>query len=195
MAFRGIPTIAPGPIGRPTGATNVVTNGGLETNTTGWAAIGTNTIARSIEQAHSGAASLKVTYQDAASPMAAFQPPLVITDDLYTFHYWVYVPAAWDGGQIRIRNGATIGAFTGSTATDENYANMALVDQWQRISCVVNPDAGDLSGRLDVCAASAPTAGRFIYVDDAQVELGSVATPYIATDGASASRQPLKWVA
>lgn len=195
MAFRGIPTIAPGPIGRPTGATNIVTNGGIETNTTGWAASGTNTIARSTEQAHSGAASLKITYSNSVTPMAVFEPPLVITDALHTFSYWVYVPTAWDGGQIKIRHLTTIGGFTGSTATDEQYANMALVDQWQRISCVVDPDAGDLSGRLDVCTASAPTAGRFIYVDDAQVELGSVATPYIATDGASASRQPLKWVA
>lgn len=196
LAFRGIPSIGGlSGIGKPTGRTNIATNGGAETNTSGWAAIGTNTIARSTEQAHSGAASFKVTYQNSAAPMAVYEPPLVITDELHAFSMWVYVPAAWDGGQIKIRHSTTIGGFIGSTATDEVHADMALRDQWQRISCVVNPDAADLSGRLDVCTASAPTAGRFIYVDDAQVEPGSYPTPYIHTDGATGTRQPSRWVA
>lgn len=191
-----IPSIAPPvALGRPKAATNLVTNGGFETNTTGWAAQGTNTIARSAEQARSGAASLKVTYQNTAAPLASFQPPLVITDALHAFSVWVYVPADWDGGQIKIRHGATIGGFVGSTATAEVHADMSKRDQWQRISCIVDPDSGDLSGRLDVCAASAPTAGRFLYVDDVQVETGAVATPYVPTDGATASRPALKWVA
>ena len=67
-------------------STNIVTNGGLETNTTGWVAQGTNTIARSTEQARSGAASLKVTYQNAATPMASYVP-LVVTDELHAFSW------------------------------------------------------------------------------------------------------------
>lgn len=164
---------------------NRITNGGIETNTTGWFVSGTNTRVRSTEQAHSGAASLKITYNDAYTPMGYHS--VTITDALHAFSYWVHVPTAWDGGQIKIRH-LTTGGFIGSVFTDEQYADMALRDQWQRISCVVDPDAASLSGRLDICAASAPTVGRFIYVDDAQVEPGAYPTPYIHTDGATKTR-------
>ena len=189
MTLLGHPDVAIMP---PPGATNRITNGGIETNTTGWVAQGTNTIVRSTEQAHSGAASLKITYNNALTPMGFHL--VTITDALHAFSYGVYVPTAWDGGQIKIRHLSTIGGFAGSVATNEQYANMALRDQWQRISCVVDPDAADLIGRLDICTAFAPTVGRFIYIDDAQVELGAYPTPYIHTDGAIATRPGLKWV-
>lgn len=184
-------------IGKPPARTNLINNGSFETNATKWTAQGTNTIAKSTEQKLFETSSLKITYQNTIAPMVfgiGDGVDLQITDALYTFSYFVYIPANWDGGQIKIRHGATIGGFANSVATVEVYANMALTDQWQRIYCVVDPDAADVNGRIDVIAVSAPTVGRFIYIDGVQVELGGYPTPFIKTDGASANRLKSKWL-
>lgn len=190
MALGMIPSIAPRvALGAPSGATNLVTNGGFETNTTDWAVTANNTIARSTVQKNSGAASLLCTYQDQVG-LARF--PATLTAAAHIFSAWVYIPTAWDGGDILLNDN---GDYAGATGTQQASANMALRDQWQRLETDFTIVAGDLVGALHIRAASAPTAGRFIYVDDVQIELGAVATPYVATDGGSASRSRLKWVA
>ena len=186
-----IPSIAPGvAIGRPSGSTNELTNGGAETNTTGWVKAGTNTLDRSTEQAHSGAASFKATYQDSTT-MAQYA--ITLTAVAYTASCWMYIPTAYDGGAPRLERVGFVGA-TGNTNAE---ASLATRDAWQRVVLAdFTPASGDLAGAIQVnVAAGVPTAGRFIYIDDAQVELGVVATPYIHTDGATASRPALKWVA
>lgn len=163
-------------------ATNLETNGGFETNTTGWTTGGTNTIARSTTQKLFGADSLKATYADSTS--LAIHAGITFTAARYVASRWVWIPTAWDGGQIQI----TVANLTSVTTNWSAHADMALRDQWQRIRVAFTPDAGDLTGDIRVIAASAPTATRFIYVDGAQHELASIATPYVETNGGTASR-------
>jgi hypothetical protein len=61
----------------------------------------------------------------------------------------------------------------------------------------VTPVGGDDAGDIRLTrTGTAPTGGNeTVYVDDVQVELGAVATPYIHTDGAAATRQPNKEIA
>ena len=67
-------------------------------------------------------------------------------------------------------------------------ANMGLRDQWQRVTLTFTPGA-DVTGNIQVNnTGTAPTATRFIYIDGVQIETGSVATPYIETDGGTAAR-------
>lgn len=187
-----IPSIALGPIGRPKGATNLITNGGLETNITGWVSGANRTMARSTEQAHSGAASLKTTANITLGAANIAEYVITLTAVAHMVSVWLYIPAGWTGGNIAVSfNGFTAGAGSGTT-----NANMSLRDQWQRVVAgPFTPAAGDLVGSIIVRATAAFNSGEFAYVDDAQVETGSVATPYIATDGDVASRPGLKWVA
>lgn len=163
-------------------ATNLVTNGGAETNATGWTTGGTNTIARSTDQEKFGSGSIKATYTDSTS--LAMRAGLVLTAARHAASCWVYVPAAWDGGQIQI----SIANYAGSTTHYQTHANMALTDQWQKIRMSFTVVGGDLTGDILISAASAPTAGRFIYVDGMQVEVASIPTPYVETDGGTDSR-------
>ncbi len=153
--------------------TNLLTNPSFETNTTGWVTDGTNTIAQSAEQAHSGANSLKWTFADNST--IARYGSLVLTDADHTFSMWVYIPSGYDGG-VRL----TYSAYASASGDALVDANTGLVDQWQRLDLTMNPDAGDLSGNLVInTAGSDPTAGKFVYIDAVQVELGSTANPYV----------------
>lgn len=163
--------------------TNLEPNGGFETNATGWATGGANTIVRSSEQKKFGSWSLKCTYQNSLT--LAFDT-LTLTAVAHSLSGWVYIPSGWDGGTVRI----SCANFTGISGTLVVDANMALRDQWQRLELPnVTPAGGDLVGNpLNFVAATNPSAGKFIYVDGGQVEAQVYPTPYVHTDGGTASR-------
>lgn len=193
MAFVGHPTVGPhNAIGRPSGATNLVTNGGFETNVTGWVAGASNgPVTRVTTRSKFGAASGNCAWNTGGAKfLHAFS--ITLTAAAHTVSAWVYIPANWDGGPIRM--GQT--GFTSAVIASQPDANMALTDQWQRIQMVFTPNGADLTGFIAIEINGAdPSNGRMIGLDGVQVETGSIATPYIETDGASASRDPLKWVA
>lgn len=145
---------------------NWITNSGFESNTTGHAATGTSTIARSVVRSHSGIASLLCTYQNSTT-LDEYAITLPVVSQSYTYTAWVWIPANWDGGQIQL----TIASFTSSATVSSAFADMTKTGQWQRIKLTFSV-ASDVAGLLRVIAATAPTAGRFIYVDDMQVEPG-----------------------
>lgn len=198
MALGQIPSIAPraGAIGRPTGATNYLPNGGVEVNVTGWAGINSNTVARETTLAKVGSACVKITRTGTGAILASQNVSTLPAAGHYTFSFWVWIPTSWDGDAITIREGATIGGYVGSTTVVESDASLALRDQWQRVWCVADISASDLDGRIDVQAVSEPSGtDKFVYVDGAQVEPGDYPTPYIETAGAAASRPRPLWIA
>src|SRR3990167_4449938 len=162
---------------------NLCTNGGFETNTAGWSASGTNTLARSTEQAKFGAASAKCTYQN-NNDIARFAVTLTAAN--HALSAWLYIPSDYDGTVITVR----FVNFTGATGSGTVNADMTKVDQWQEVT--VGPtliDAGDLAGHFQiVVTGGAPSAGKFIYLDGVGIELGNIASPYKETDGATATR-------
>lgn len=164
-------------------ATNLITNGGFESNTTGWSTGGTNTIARSTEQVKFGTQSLKCTYQDNTT-LASFG--ITLTAVAHSFSAWVYIPSDYDGTVPRLR----FNGFTSATGTLFRNLDLTKRDQWQRVKVNnVTPNSGDLAGTLELFeSGTAPTAGRFIYIDGAQCEALRTATPYIETNGSTAAR-------
>ena len=162
-------------------ATNKVTNGGFTTNTTGWSKTGTNTIARSTDQAKFGSASLLCTYGN--NTRLAFDA-VTLTAAKYTLSAWIYIPAGWDGGAVEIKTYQ----LASVTETVIQSAAAAVTGKWQKVITTITPDAGDLAGYVMIQTDSAPTAGKTLYVDGVQAELGDCATPYVETDGGEATR-------
>lgn len=165
---------------------NLIQNSSFESNTTGHAATGTSTIARSVAQAHLdqphgffGRESLLCTYQNSTT-LDDYAITLPLASQSYIQSLWVYLPSNWDGGAVQL----AIANFAGSSTGTAVNADVTKLGQWQRISLPFTV-AADVAGDLQVKAASTPTAGRFIYIDDWQCEPGPdvYGGGYFATDG------------
>ncbi len=156
---------------------NLVDNPSFETNTTGWAKGTGNGIAVSTVEARFGKTSLKCTWQTGGDPELA-KHIITLTAAAYVGSVYVWIPSDWDGGDIQV----LFQDFASATGLATGTADSSITDQWQRVEATVTPDAGDLVGSFDVKAASNPSNGKFIYIDAATVQTGSVAGIYVDGD-------------
>ena len=182
-----IPSIAPGPIGRPKGATNLVTNGGFETNATGWVARNaTETISRITTWAAEGAGAGNILLTAASSGEGAYHAFTGAASTQYTASATV-VPDS--GVTARIYLFDNVGSFVGgeSVAGDGSTAT--------RLKVTATTGVGSATFRVYVRCETAAQDTKNIKFDAVQVETGPVATPYVSTNGGTASRSALKWVA
>lgn len=149
------------------GTTNLINNPSAETGTAGWFVYGSNTIDRITDQAWVGSYSVKATYQD---NIDLCRPNTVATlaDGTYTASAWVYIPADWDGGEICI----AWNSYSGSSIV-ERVDSDGVRGRWVRIH-TTQLLSGDGDGWLRVQATSAPTAGKYVYIDGFQCEAGSL---------------------
>lgn len=160
---------------RPEGRTNFISNPSFELTTTGYAASGTNTIARSTAQSIFGSHSCLATYQDNTTLLSFTS--ITLTAVAHHYSAWVRLPSNWDGGAVRL----AISGFT-SAVTNTATTTTTVLGKWILLEMNFTPDAGDLSGQLLVQTASAPTAGRAIHIDGLQCEVGTYGTTYIDGD-------------
>jgi len=140
---------------RPIAATNLITNPSLEIDATGHSDSGSNTVARSTEQASAGAASLKCTYQD---NLTLNNYDISLDAGTYLFYARVYIPSNWDGGAISISQTS----LAGTTTT--LLGSITSTGAWHEVA-MLHVMAGTDIGSITIVTASAPTAGRYIYVD------------------------------
>lgn len=183
-----IPSIAPAvaPIGRPKASTNLVTNGGLETNATGWSARnGTETISRITSWAAEGAGAGNILLTAASAGEGAYHAFAGAAATQYTAAVTV-VPDA--GVTARIYLFDNVGSFVGG----ESVAGDGVTPT--RLKVTATMGVGASTFRVYVRCETASQTGKNIKFDAVQVEAGAVATPYIATDGATASRPALNWI-
>lgn len=189
MAFIGHPTVGPeAGIGKPTGATNLITNGGFETDTTGWSVVGTATIARSTAASLFGSASLLVNPPANNDGTSFAGTGNAGQGDTYTASGFVKAVTAGDEGQLQVFIVNTGGTFEIFSTTVEIVAAA-----WTRFTFTFTW-AETLHTGWVLTVRDASGGGKDFYLDGVQYESGSVATPYIETDGASATRSPLKVV-
>jgi len=170
---RGITTIA------TTLRTNLEGNPSFEDNTTGYATGGTNTLTRVYGpawNARTGHWGLKATYSN--NLQLVTRPRTFPSSGTYTWSVYVKIPREWDGGAISL----DAVSYAGSSGETTVAANMSIRDTWQRLTLTITIAGGDLVGTLDILAASAPTVGRYILVDDVQVELAGSASAYFDGD-------------
>lgn len=162
--------------------TNLVTNGGFETNTTGWAGRqGTETLTRDTGQAKFGAGSLKVDlgHTDAALE-GVFHAFTGAAATVYTHSVWVKPDS---GITVRVYAYDNVAGFVGggSVAGDG--------ETWTRLSVTTTTGAGAATFRVYVrVETSGNQSSKAFYVDGVQVEQQPLATPYVETNGSTASR-------
>lgn len=142
---------------------NLIPNPGLEADTGGWSAGGTvGTLARSTTQAHSGVASLQVTWPGATpQTSSAYTTVAVEPGQQYIASVWVLQTAS---PRVYLRAG---GAVSEPSTTDA---------EWQRLS--VTFVAGAATANIEVVTFDASTAGDVTYVDDVLLEIGVSLQPY-----------------
>ena len=145
------------------GLINLCTNGSFEADTTDWTTGGNNIISTSTEHAIRGSKSCSITYQDNLT-LASYAVTLGEAVR-YLFKAHIFIPTSWDGGAIQI----TAIGFTGGTSA--GATTTTTEGSWVSIEVYMTPDAGDLVGTLVIDAASAPTAGQAIYIDDVEIHI------------------------
>lgn len=155
--------------------TNLIGNGGFETNTTGWVATGTATIARVSASAEGipamfGDSVLKVT---PASGSEGTEFAVTLTGfTAYAMSLRVY-SASRQGYSVALTDHGPHGLTTNIGYQD--------ADEWVTLEAFGTTNA-TTSRWLNIVAANT------FYLDGAQVEAQPIVTPYVETDGSTAAR-------
>ena len=167
------------------GATNLVTNGGFESNVTGWTG-GTAGGGQSRDTAEHkfGQASMKVVHYawGGGSGSTAGTPDQipVTAGTTYTASAWVKLAAGSTVNFLIEWTNASGGTFTTSTTSVSGNGS------WQRVFVSAAAPAGAVSADLQFNDAG---LNALTYsIDGVQLEASPVATPYVETNGGTASR-------
>jgi len=156
-------------------ATNLVTNGGFETNTTGWTATG-GSFARDTTRQFFGVASGRMTVLTDSDSVAS-AALTVSSAAVYTAQTRLLIPV---GKDVLFR----ILESTGTTPLGS--VTVSGTGAWQQATVTgTSTDTGIVVQVIDDANAG---GGYNLWMDGIQLESGSIATPYIETDGGTASR-------
>lgn len=166
------------------GTTNLITNGGFESNTTGWSKTGTNVLSRVSD-------TDKVCFGEYAAQVEVNGSIFILSRALTFPGAGRYVVSAkvraldWDGGDL----GVSLTGFASSSVVTAGNADFSdSTREFLEVYQVVDIDASGLSGFVLVSTSSLPTAGRLVQIDGVQAEAGDFPTPYVETDGSTATR-------
>ncbi len=154
--------------------TNLIANGGAETNTTGITEAGSTTT-RITTQSKFGSACFNVVTANAAANEGPYQT-FTATIAVYAVSVWVRGAA---GGTVRLT------LRDNSGANPQASSAVTLTTAWQQIT-LVSSNLTAATWRLYV-ETDTQQALTFQY-DGLQAELAVLATPFVATDGATAAR-------
>jgi hypothetical protein len=170
------------------GTTNLVTNGGFETDITGWSNSwgGSTPFSRSTTRAKFGTASVKYVRPDtlhgSEGLFTTLSSPASTT--AYTASAWIYVdPGSTESVQI---NFVEVG---GSTPGSTISSTVAPGAGWIRVSATRTTGTSPTSLQLQIdLSISTGAVGNTFWADGVQLEQKPIATPYVETNGATASR-------
>jgi hypothetical protein len=163
----------------PEATVNLCTNPSFELATTGWSASGSNTIARSAAQQFAGVYSLLCTYQNNTTLATLTISSGLNTGTTYTITARLYVPADWNGDDIRLN----ASGFTSATVTQVREWDSAIGEtgKWVELEIRLATSA-DATGTILLQTTGAPSAGRAVYLDCLQIEAKAYPTTYCDGD-------------
>lgn len=173
-----------GGIGIWPAATNLVTNGGFETDTTGWEGTGA-AIARITTDSKFGAACLEATVSSAADLAGARLSAgvSVSAGTAYTGSVWLKASTGTPTVSISLVEYTALDAFVQTNTLDGVVLNTST---WTRIELPITTSG--TTGIIRIYAATYGSQTATFKVDGVQLETGLIATPYVETDGGTASR-------
>ena len=161
-------------------ATNLDTNGGFENGSSaGWSATG-GSFANSIEQAQFGTHSGKAV-SSAPGDLVSKTVAGLSASTTYSRSLWIYRTETGAALTIVVLNNAGTGNLASATAPS--------VLGWSRIVLHPRTESGQTSLTTRI---SSSLGGVSYYVDGAQLERNVAATPYVETNGSTATRGPSK---
>ena len=164
------------------GTTNLVTNGGFETNLNQGATWFDNgsgsTLTRITTDAKFGTASMQITNTSAPTGASMGISSAVVAGSPVTASAWI---KATTGSSINV---GVSERTSGDVFVSNHSQSVAATGSWQRVSVTYTPAAGNTLARVNV---SGPQSVSLL-VDGVQLEQKAIATPYVETNGATASR-------
>lgn len=165
--------------------TNAVANPVGATDASGWSAGASTTLIRTAAlptteglpgDVTTGFSATATANRTGADNGAAAYAHTVSGAGLHAFSAYVYIPAAWTGGQVMIRQFG----FDGATQYEDGYADMTLRDQWQRVWLGnVTIAAGDLTGSMQLSARASWVSGQALYFTAVQSEPNALPTAFV----------------
>lgn len=156
--------------------TNIESNPVLGNGTTGWYVYGSNTFTTSSDAAMYGQYSCKVTYQNDLRLCRQTALSGLTANEKYVALTKVFIPGDWDGGTISIEHD---GNFVGATILDASTTSTK--GQWVEIFQLIELST-DTSGFFRIKTSSAPTAGKYIFIDGMMVAHSEYKIPFIYGD-------------
>jgi RHS repeat-associated protein len=168
------------------GTTNLVLNGGFETNTAGWSAIN-STISRFALRSKFGSACGRATTNGAANygMLNTISLSGPTAGKPFSGSAWVYAEGSAVGKNLRLLLRET----GGQKPFSETSADFTLAAGWQRVKVTRTLVQSDRTGlELRLWRNSGAVSGEYFDADGAQIENKALATPYVQTNGATASR-------
>lgn len=158
-------------------ATNLIQNGGFETNTTSWATNGAGaSISRVTSEHFFGTAALKLDMTGAASSESAQYQITLTNGTVYTFQTRVKA-AAGQRYRVWVVDSLSATLVTKTFTGDGDW-------HWHYVIFTGNANQPH---RLRI-GRTATGSAETLYIDGAQLETGDFPSPYVHTDGGSASR-------
>ena len=155
-------------------ATNLITNGGFETNTTGWVEQGSTTTRVTTEHKF-GAAAAQIVTDNAGANEGPYHAFTGAATTVYSVSAWV----RGFGGTVRI-------ALWDDVAGKQASSPITLTPYWQRITHVATTGAASVSFRVYI--ETDVQQNITFNIDGAQSERAGLPTPYVETDGGTAIR-------
>jgi hypothetical protein len=165
------------------GTTNLVTNGSFETNTNGWVGSGA-TISRNTTRSVHGIACLQVVTNGGSSDQGTTTP--TGTSGIPVTAGGSYTASAWVSGNAPLRINIVWYNASGTSIGGSASAFTTPGSSWIRLvsSGVAPASAAYAAVRVETSSTTSVT----FYVDAVQFENLPFPTPYVHTDGATASR-------
>lgn len=159
----------------PEATINLLTNPSFEGGTTGWTAGTGHTLAQSSAQSFKGLYSGLVTIGGTGKTLASFAPSGLSVGRTYTLSAWIYVPSAWDGGDININPTGYTGAAPTFVTTWRS--GIDPYDTWFYIETRITL-ASDVTGNIEIGRAGTVNTGKTMYFDAIQMEEKAYPTTY-----------------
>ncbi len=146
-------------------------------STAGLATGGANTLAVSSLQALFEGASILSTYQDNTTLLTDTMT-LPTTSVTYSISMYIWVPQDWDGGNLECSPDETTFTSGSKSVVDSWLSASSPRETWFRLTATLTVATDVIGTALRLLASSAPTAGRFVYIDGLQIEQRVYTTPF-----------------